>query len=324
MRIFLSLLLLASLAPAGTPTDPMPLLMDLQEAYNRSDGTAFAKDFSSALQKKFNEDYTKSFFLNAKTGWGTWNTIGEVRREGEDTLVVRVGLELAVRNLTLRFDAAGKVDQLSFVEIEAVDFAAPPMASTYFRFPVQGAWLVLAAGDPETYQAEGRTRENAFALDLVKVKEGTSWSTGKETLNSQFASYDQEVTAPVGGKIVQLVDAVPENAVGKTNDIAPGGNALTIQFSRDEYLSMTHLRAGSFAPKVGQEAVPGAALARTGNSGATPRPKLTLNASDNILYQKGRSLKFGFSCVEVLTGQSWVRKENYSPATGDLLRPCAE
>jgi murein DD-endopeptidase MepM/ murein hydrolase activator NlpD len=325
MRIFLVILFAAATALAQAPAEPLPVFENLREAFNATDAVAFSRDFAPALKEEIAEKFLPYFLRRTKGGWGEWETVREVSWDsGRSSAKAKVQFAETTQMLVLALDAEGRITRFDFSEVDTPDFDHPKSASAPLRFPLKGTWLVLAGGDPETYAAAGRTMQNAFALDLVKVTDGRAWKAGRETRNDQFPAYGQEVAAPIGGKLIQATDSIPENAPGERNAFAPEGNALVIKMADREYLSLSHLKGGSFSVKVGAEVAPGQTLARIGNSGDTPHPVLSMNASTDILGQKGLPIKFAFACVEVQEGQNWEKRENYSPSTGDLLRPCAE
>ena len=323
MRIFL-LLLLALNAFAQKPADLGPILDNLKDSYDRTDPATFTRDFSPALKEANSEKILKGFFINVLPGWGHWKTTGAVAWKSEREAVVRVDFEKANTELVLRLNAEGKVEYYKFNEIAVIDFASPPQASMYLRFPLKGQWLVLEGGDTAESNRHHARVDEAFALDLVKVADDGSWSTGKESTNEQFATYGQEILNPVVGRVIQITDNIPENAPGKANAMAPEGNALAIRYAQNEYVIFEHMQAGSFSVKPGHEPAPGQVLGRAGNSGDSLHPIVTVNVMDNVLGQKGKARKFGFACVEWFDGQSWQKKTNYFPVKGDRLRPCTD
>lgn len=313
MRLTICLLLLAAAVFAQVPADPAPALETLRSGYDMGDYSVFSKHFSEGLKVRVDEKMAGQFFKNANIGWGNWDTFGTPERLSENEIRVRCVFEKTTADLTVKFDAEGKIDQYGFKEVDFPDFANPPIASVYFRFPFQGEWTVLQGGDTAEQNTYHDDPSMAFAMDLARPPaDGAPPTAG------------QEIHCPVGGTVAQLVDGIPDNAPGQTNALAPHGNVIAIQYTKDEYLSISHLQAGSFAVKASQKVEPGQLIAKTGNSGDVPSPAVTLSVSNNFIGQKGKVRKFGFACVERFDGQGWQKKVNYSPVKGDRLRPCAE
>jgi len=319
MRLSICLLLLAASVFAQIPADPAPSLETLRDGYDKGDYAIFSKEFSAALKTRMDEKTAGQFFKNANIGWGHWDTFGPPERLSESEIRMRCVFEKTIADLTVKFDAEGKIDQYNFKEVLTPDFASPPIASVYFRFPFKGEWIVLQGGDTAEQNAHHNNPSMAFALDLIRAPQPKLTPAENEALTA-----GQPVFCPVGGMVEQLIDAIPENAPGQTNPMAPDGNAISIKYTKDEYLSISHLQPGSFTVKASQKLEPGQALAKTGRSGDTPASMVTLNVSNNILGQKGKTRKFGFACVELFDGKAWQKKVNYSPVKGDLLRLCAD
>jgi hypothetical protein len=312
MRLSICLLLFAASLLAQVPADPLPAIETLREGFNKGDYTIFSKEFSPELKARFDEKMAGQFFKNANIGWGHWDTTGAPEPVSDREVRVRCGFEKARADLTVAFTAEGKIDRYAFKPIEEADFANPPAASVFFRFPLQGEWTVLRS-ERQSPPAK------AFALDLVRTL-----PAGNDEAGAQALTAGQAILAPVGGTVAQVLDGIPENAPGQVNAMAPDGNALAIRYAKDEFLSLSHLQPGSFAVKASQKVEPGQALAKAGNSGDCPHPMVTLNVSTNLVGEKGRSKKFGFACVERFDGAAWQQKVNYIPAQGDRLRPCTE
>ncbi len=133
----------------------------------------------------------------------------------------------------------------------------------------------------------------------------------------------QEVFAPLDGRVWQLIDKVPENEPSKPNTFREEGNAIVLRLGDEEYLVLAHLKEGSFKTKVGKEVKKGEPLALTGFSGNISEPMVGLWMQSNILEQEGEAIKFYFSCVEILDGKNWVKKEGYFPKKGEILRACS-
>jgi len=319
MRLSICLLLLAAAVFAQIPADPAPALETLRDGFDKGDYSIFSKNFSAGLKARVDEKAASQFFKNANIGWGSWDSFGPPERLSDSEIRVRCAFERTTADLTVAFDAEGKIDRYLFKEVLTPDFANPPIASVYFRFPFKGEWTVLQGGDTAEQNAHHDHPSMAFAMDFARTPQPRLTAAENEAL-----TVGQEIFRPVGGTGAQLIDAIPENAPGQTNAIAPDGNVIAIRYTKEEYLSISHLQAGGFAVKASQKMEPGQALAKAGRSGDTPVSVVTLSVSNNFLGQKGKARKFGFACVEVFDGQGWQKKVNFSPVKGDRLRPCAE
>lgn len=319
MRLTICLLLLSAAAFAQVPADPAPALETLRNGYDMGDYSIFSKMFSEGFKVRMDEKAAGQFFKNANIGWGNWDSFSTPERISENEVRARCVFEKTTADITVRFDAEGKIDQYTFKEVLVPDFANPPIASAYFRFPFKGEWTVLQGGDTAELNTHHDDSFMAFALDLARTPADKAGAA-----DGASPTAGQEIYCPVGGTVAQLVDGIPENAPGQANAMAPHGNVIAIQYTKNEYLSISHLQAGSFAVKASQKVEPGQILARAGSSGDAPAPAVTLSVSSNLIGQKGKVRKFGFACVELFDGQGWQKKVNYSPIKGDRLRLCAE
>jgi hypothetical protein len=74
--------------------------------------------------------------------------------------------------------------------------------------------------------------------------------------------------------VVDLIDDIPDNDIGKINLLNNWGNTIVIK--HDEYLfsGFSHLKPGSILVKTGDTVKPGQKIAETGNSGRSPYPHL--------------------------------------------------
>jgi hypothetical protein len=325
MRALLLSLILAVSAFAQTG-DPLADVLDsIKEGYNKADTSIYTKHFSSALRATHEDNQLMGFFKNAALGWGKMKSFGTPQRQDGGRVVVSAAFDKADTQLTLVLDKDNKLTHLTFKEMQSADFDNPLQASVFFRFPLKGAWKVAEGGGTREQNAHHDSRDEAFAMDFIRL---TDEKAAPPAVPSKtFAddpTYGQEILCPAAGTVGQLLDGIPENTPGSANAMSPWGNVLAIRYGKEEFFLISHLKGGSFKIRAGEACTPGQPLALSGASGSTSRPLVTFNVRNNIAGQKGRSMKFGFACVEAFDGKSWSSRVNYMPVKGDILRDCPE
>jgi murein DD-endopeptidase MepM/ murein hydrolase activator NlpD len=88
------------------------------------------------------------------------------------------------------------------------------------------------------------------------------------------------VLAPADGKIVAVLDGMPDQPVGVLGGMPAGGNQVVLQVNdsgKSQYVFLCHLQRGSIAVKEGDAVVEGQPLAKVGNSGNTSEPHLHIH-----------------------------------------------
>lgn len=149
------------------------------------------------------------------------------------------------------------------------------------RLPFQGEWYAAWGGiDPKTNapHAEAGGSER-YAYDLVVERNGTTHA-GDGTRNRDYYCYGQPILAPVAGKVIMVVDGIPENTPGEMNAMFLPGNCVEIDDGRGEYLVLAHLQPYRIAVKVGESVRLGQLIGYCGNSGNASEPHLHLQMQD--------------------------------------------
>ena len=325
MRALLLSLILAVSAFAQTG-DPLADILDsIKEGYNKADSSIYTKHFSDSLRASQEDSKLMGFFKNAAIGWGKLKSFGAPQRQDGGRITISATFDKADTLMLLVLDKENKVTGLTFKEMENVDFDNPLQASVFFRFPLKGIWKVAEGGDTRAQNAHHESKDEAFAMDFIRLTdEKAAPFAGPAKSYADDPTYGQEILCPAVGVVGQLLEGIPENAPGVVNSMSPGGNILAIRYGHEEFAVFSHLKGGSFKIRAGEECKPGQPLALSGVSGNVSRPVVTFNIRNNIAGQKGKSLKFGFACVESYNGKTWTPRVNYSPVKGDILRVCPE
>lgn len=311
--IFLLILILISSPVLADQWEEM--MNNLQEGYNKANPQTFSLPLSEKGKETWHEKWQMNFFLNSFIGWGVWQSYKLPPTEVEKNVYeIETKFDKARLILRLFLSEDKKIDDFLFVPIKKVDFENPKISSKKLSFPLKGSWIVKEGGSNLEKNIFKDTYDRAFALYFQKVDEKG------DIVNS----IDSEVLSPIDANVWQILDGIPDNQPPDINTFRLNGNAIVLKISGEEFLALVHLKQGSFKVKPGQQVKTGDILGKTGFSGEILEPMLGLWIQTNVLEQEGEGVKFYFSCVEKLDGKNWIKKENYFPAKGDILRACSK
>ncbi len=177
------------------------------------------------------------------------------------------------------------------------------------RLPFEGRWFVAQGGDTINVNHHMAVQAQWYGIDFVK----TGGEGGRELASvaqpsklEHFHGWNAPVLAPVPGRIVAVVDGLPDNPLGQKDPRNPAGNHVVIATAQGTYVFLGHLRKGTVAVKKGDEVKPGQPLGRVGNSGNSDFPHLHLHVQDGPVLNEGRGLNPVFADMDVeLTGKKF-------------------
>lgn len=139
-----------------------------------------------------------------------------------------------------------------------------------FRPPFHGSWLVSQAHDGEiTHKDHWK-----YAWDYIIVDKSEKEFQNMGLFPEDYYCFGKSVLSPANGTIDQVVDHIPDNAIGKYNLKHNWGNTVIIKHGEHIYSSLNHLKAGSVVVKPGDTVKEGQKIAEAGNSGRSPYPHL--------------------------------------------------
>ncbi len=113
-----------------------------------------------------------------------------------------------------------------------------------------------------------------YAWDFVIVDEKEKEFENDGFVPEDYYCYSTPVVAPLDGRIVNVVDNVPDNEIGKNNLENNWGNSIVIDHGEGLFSQLSHLKRGSIKVKIGDWVKKGEVLAQCGNSGRSPYPHL--------------------------------------------------
>ena len=180
-------------------------------------------------------------------------------------------------------DGGGRVQAFQVVPVQPAT-EAPSSHLDYrtkadLRLPFDGAWYVFWGGRTLAQNYHAQAADQRFAYDFVVRKDGSSHRGDGKAL-ADYYCWNRPILAPAAGRVVEAVDGLPDQPVGRMDPSHPVGNHVVLDLGNGEYAVLAHLREGSVRVKQGETVARGDALGRCGNSGNTSEPHLHFHLQD--------------------------------------------
>ena len=137
--------------------------------------------------------------------------------------------------------------------------------------PFLGAWRCT-----QGYSGGGPTHQGAWgqALDFaITDAEGCTYHGAGQALGDYYC-FNKPVLAAADGVVEEVVQNVPDNAIGEVNLRQNWGNTVVLRHAPGVYSQLSHLRAHSVRVRPGDAVRRGDVLAACGSSGRSPEPHL--------------------------------------------------
>lgn len=198
--------------------------------------------------------------------------------------------------------------------------------------PFLGRWTVWQAFDDEwTHQGAW-----SHAYDFVITGEDGETYDGDGAEPDDYHCFRKPVIAPCRGKVVKVVDHLPDNPIGRVDKSNNWGNHVVLLDDRGFYVELSHFAQHSIRVQVGERVEPGRPLGLCGNSGYSPQPHLHVHVqaaeavgSPTLPFSFVRYFEDGCFRSNDLPQkhaavESAVTDENLDAATDFLLRDVVE
>jgi hypothetical protein len=179
--------------------------------------------------------------------------------------------------------------------------------------PLRGPGWVVANGCCSAFTAHRGTVlpvngaphvAERFAIDFVQIDAMGRLFEGALDQLSSYPYFGDEVHSATAGKVVGVVDDIPNTPAGAfppaiTAERA-GGNHVVVAFGGGHFAFYAHLQPGTVRVKVGQKVKVGQVLGLLGNSGNSNAPHLHFHVMDSPhpLASNGMPYRFGSFAVE--------------------------
>jgi murein DD-endopeptidase MepM/ murein hydrolase activator NlpD len=167
----------------------------------------------------------------------------------------------------------------------------------------------------DNYHVKSRSQKNAIDFLIKDPASGKSYiNEGK--LNTDYLAFDKPLYAPAAGKIIKVINDVPDNKPGEMNARALTGNTIIIETEKREYILLAHFKNGSIVVEESQQVLPGLLLGNVGNSGNSSEPHLHMQVMDKAVMREATGLRMNFDNL-ILNGERSVM--NHAPVRGDTV-----
>lgn len=172
-----------------------------------------------------------------------------------------------------------------------------------YIMPVKGEWAVYWGGTNEFINYHYAYEHQRYAYDLLKVKDGSTYS-GRPEKNESYYAFAEEVIAPQDGKVIKVVDGLDDNIPGQMDDEHPPGNYIVIEHAHKEYSMIAHFKKDSIIVQEGEEVSQKQLLGKCGNSGNSSEAHIHFQIMNSADLRKGKSIRIRFkNGVEPIQGE---------------------
>ncbi|HEX4305463.1 MAG TPA: M23 family metallopeptidase [Solirubrobacterales bacterium] len=220
----------------------------------------------------------------------------------------KVPAELTHRiKLTMQPKQAAVATDYELAPIKVTDREAVVVAP-----PLRGPGWVVANGCCNAFTAHRGTVlpvngaphvAERFAIDFVQLDPLGRLFEGPLDQLSSYPYFGDEVHSATAGKVVGVVDDIPNTPAGAfppaiTAEKA-GGNHVVVSFGGGHYAFYAHLQPGTVTVKVGQKVKVGQVLGLLGNSGNSNAPHLHFHVMDSPHPLASNGMPYRFSSFTV-------------------------
>jgi hypothetical protein len=171
--------------------------------------------------------------------------------------------------------------------------------------PFRGTWTAHdAARDAQSKHF--RNPNQRWAVDWMMEDDKRRTFKGDGRSNADYFSFGQDVLAPAAGKVVIVIDGIPDHGPGQEDTYFLPGNFISIDLGHGEFAMFAHLQQDSIEVEPGDVVEPGMLLGKVGNSGATSEPHLHFQLGTSPRINDCAALPAAFSDV-ILDGKRVAR-----------------
>ncbi len=139
-----------------------------------------------------------------------------------------------------------------------------------FALPVMGEWMVSQGYEGNiTHKGEW-----SKALDFVILDDQMKTFQLPGNIPENFYCYNKPVLCPADGTVIEVVDYIEDNEIGKNNTAQNWGNTIIIKHAPNLYSKLSHLKKHAIKVTKDSFVKKGEIIAMCGNSGRSPEPHL--------------------------------------------------
>lgn len=164
----------------------------------------------------------------------------------------------------------------------------PGQERTLF-LPFSGKWTVWQGFDGQ-WTHKGKWR---YAYDFVMTDNEGNMSQNEGTRLEDYYGYHKPVLSPVRGRVVQVVNDLPDSLIGGADETNNWGNVVLLEDPRGFFVELSHFASLSIRVKKDDWVERGTVLGLCGNSGYSPQPHIHVQVQADPAIG-GASLPFSF------------------------------
>ena len=180
------------------------------------------------------------------------------------------------------------------------------------HLPFSGKWTVYQ-GFNGKWTHKGSWK---YAYDFVITDdEGKSYKGEGKNLNDYYA-FRKPVLSPVRGRVVKVINDLPDNPIGEVDKINNWGNLVVIHDERGFYVEISHFSQYSIKVKEGDWVEVGTFLGLCGNSGYSPQPHIHVQVQ---LTPEIGGYTVPFSFISYISDNKFF--SNNIPSEGEKVEP---
>lgn len=218
-------------------------------------------------------------------------------------------------------DAEGAI--YTFLVTQADEAAPTPHLSyvpkTELTLPFEGRWYVAWGGPDIEHNYHAKSKDQRFALDILRVEGGRSYS-GEGTELTDYYAFGQPVRAVAPGVVIDAGDGVQDNPIGEMNPKEAFGNYVVLDHGNGEFSMYAHFVKGSLQVAKGDKVTRGQTLGRCGNSGNSSEPHIHYHLQTTPTRFDGQGLPPVFTRARV----NGVPKQAMQLKGGDFVTPAPQ
>ncbi|MGB5430709.1 peptidoglycan DD-metalloendopeptidase family protein [Eudoraea sp.] len=300
MRPVLLLLLFFSLSSFSQNEQPNyeRFVSVFTERFNSGDYDGIYDLYDAGMKNAYTNMETRNFFENNIN-----RLTGEIKSMQFYTLqegahVYRVVFDKSVADLTVTLSPQNKINGLLISRPKPLGIPILERNITFMSLPFNGEWFVYWGGVTEADNYHVREVTQQYAYDILKVENGASYDANP-LLNESYFAFGEDIIAPCDARVVKVIDGVPDNIPGETNEQQLTGNTIVLRTDRDEYVLLAHLMKGSIFVEEGQDIRKGEILAKCGNSGNSTEAHLHISLQNAPDMEDSIGAKLYFDRIEV-------------------------
>jgi urea transporter len=182
-----------------------------------------------------------------------------------------------------------------------------------FQLPFYGKWKVMQGHDGEYTHKE----DWKYAWDFIITDENDDQFKNRGDFPHDYFCYGKSVLAPSSGIVIEIIDDIPDNDIGKVNLYNNWGNSVIIKHAEYLYSSHNHLKPGSIIIKEGDKVKAGQKIGEVGNSGRSAYPHLHFQFQSTP-YIGSKTLYYPFAYF-ISKGEENIRLLSFDIPLKDML-----